>query len=147
MVHEMLYKTVNIADIDFGLYIENLLSALSRSYGREGISFRVQADHVCLDMARALPLALIVNECVTNAFKHAFPESSGGSIEIMVNAADSGATVLTIRDNGRGFPEDLDYRKSASLGLELVNLLVGQLNGTIEMSRGQGTTITIRFTR
>ncbi|MGV8118825.1 MAG: sensor histidine kinase [Candidatus Xenobiia bacterium LiM19] len=94
---------------------------------------------------KAIPLALVVNELITNAFKYAFPGEREGIITTELAADDDGNVIMKIRDNGTGFPEDLDFRKSPSLGLELVNGLVKQIDGTIEMNRDHGTTFTIKF--
>jgi two-component sensor histidine kinase len=92
----------------------------------------------------SIPCGLILNELVSNALKHAFPEGRGGEVNIsMIKAGDR--FVLTVQDNGIGFPEALDFQNTKSLGLELVNLLVGQMNGAITLTVEGGTTFTITF--
>ncbi|MGV8120014.1 MAG: PAS domain S-box protein [Candidatus Xenobiia bacterium LiM19] len=145
LVHEKLYETTNLASIDFGNYIDSIVSNIFRSYGKKGVTFTISSSLLSLGPDKAIPLALVANELITNAFKYAFPVEGEGIITIELVDDDDSNVIMKIRDNGIGFPEDLDFRESPSLGLELVNGLVKQIDGTIEIYRDNGTTFIIRF--
>ena len=91
----------------------------------------------------AIPCGLIINELVSNSLRHAFPGGMNGEIRMEVSRPAQGQYRLVVSDNGVGFPDDLDFRQTESLGLQLVTLLVDQLNGTIELDRTDGTTFKI----
>jgi two-component sensor histidine kinase len=92
----------------------------------------------------SIPCGLILNELVSNALKHAFPEGRGGEVHISITTAGD-RFVLKVQDNGIGFPAAVDFQNTKSMGLDLVNLLVGQINGTIDLQVDGGTTFTITF--
>ena len=140
LIHEKLYRSNNLAQIDLGEYIRELATSLFRSQNASGrgITLNVEADEVFLDVEAAVPGGLILNELISNALKHAFPNGRAGEIGVRLSAAD-GRLTLVVTDNGRGFPPDLDFRATESLGLQLVNILVGQLNGAIELNSQGGT--------
>ena len=97
---------------------------------------------VNVDIDTAIPLGLILNELISNSLKYAFPLGRKGEISVSVRKDDHSLTVL-YRDNGIGIPVDLDWRNTQSLGLRLVNTLVDQMNGTVELERNAGTRFTI----
>jgi two-component sensor histidine kinase len=152
LIHEGLYRSENLARVAFQGYLETLLSHLHSSFASQGaVRCRVVAAGVELGLDVAVPCALIVNEWVTNAFKHAFP---GGrprpgekECEITVSAEQNGgATTLTVADNGVGLPADLDWAATKTLGLRLVQMLgQHQLGGTIEVDRSRGTRFSLTF--
>jgi len=148
LIHEKLYQAKNLSRIRFAEYAQDLINHLHRSYSStsQRVDLQVRDRNIWLTIDTAVPCGLIVNELVSNALKHAFSTiETGGIIEVdLVNDCDRQFT-LTIRDNGIGFPKDLDFRNTESLGLELVCTLTEQLRGTIELERGGGTTFTIRF--
>ena len=92
----------------------------------------------------AIPLGLILNELISNSLKHAFPEGRKGEIAIELKKEEN-RIIFSVADTGIGFPENLDFTATDSLGLQLVSALVQQLNGAIEMNRDQGTIFTITF--
>jgi PAS domain S-box-containing protein len=145
-IHTMLYQSEDLSRVDFGSFIRDLASRLQQSYGIAESPIQVHVDvvDVSLTIETSIPCGLILNELVSNTFKHAFPERRGGEIHISMTTAGD-RFVLTVRDNGIGFPESVDFRNTQSLGLELVNLLVGQMNGKIDMRIDGGTTWTIKF--
>jgi len=142
-----LYQTKNLAKIDFANYLQNLCSSLFQSYGvkKNAISLNINGENVLLRVNTALTCGLIVNELVSNSLKHAFPDRKEGEIRIDLGKKSKNYELI-ISDNGVGFPRELDFRKIKSLGLRLVNALTKQLNGTIGLSKDQGTKIKIRFT-
>ena len=147
LIHERLYQSPNLASVDMGGYTRNLVFDLQHFYRTEESSVRlaVKIDDVSLGITEAIPCGLIINELVSNALKHAFPKGREGEITIQLQKRDANRIVLTVSDSGIGFPENIDPRNSPSLGLTLVNSLVEQLDGTIELDRRGGTTFTIRF--
>ncbi len=147
LIHERLYQSPNLASVDMGGYTRNLVSDLQHFYRTEESSVRltVKIDDMLLGITEAIPCGLIINELVSNALKHAFPKGKEGEITIQFQKRDTNRITLTVSDSGIGFPEDIDIRNSPSLGLTLVNSLVEQLDGTIELDRRGGTTFTITF--
>jgi PAS domain S-box-containing protein len=147
LIHEKLYRSRDISRIDFGEYIRSLAAALLHSCQIDParVKLRFETDEVLLDMNTAIPCGLIVNELVLNALKHAFPRRKAGEVRIALARNESGDCVLTVSDTGVGFPKNLDFRRTDSLGLQLVNLLVEQIGGTIRMRRAGGTKFEIAF--
>jgi PAS domain S-box-containing protein len=147
LIHERLYQSPNLASVDMGKYTRNLVSDLRRSLGFEDSSVRLTLtiEDIPLGVTEAIPCGLIINELVSNALKHAFPTGKEGEITIQLQRGNTNQITLTVSDNGIGFPEHVDFRQSLSLGLTLINSLVEQLNGTIELDRRGGTTFTITF--
>ena len=146
LVHERLYQSQDMARVDFAQYVRNLANHLFRSYGVNSnlIRLKINVDDVFLGIDTAIPFGLIINELVSNSLKHAFPDGREGEIRIGLRA-DDGEFSLVVSDNGVGFPRDLDFRDTQSLGLRLVNTLVEQLEGTIELDRSDGTAFKITF--
>ncbi|HME45655.1 MAG TPA: histidine kinase dimerization/phosphoacceptor domain -containing protein [Syntrophorhabdales bacterium] len=143
LIHEKLYRSKDLANIDVAEYIQNLSSNLFRSYSAGRISLKTQVDDMLLGIDTAIPCGLIINELVSNSLKHAFPEKQG---EIFVNLhRDNGRFTLVVSDNGVGFPESVDFRNTDSLGLQLVCTLTDQLDGAIELNRKGGTEFKITF--
>ena len=106
---------------------------------------KIDADGVILNLDTATPCGLILTELVSNSLKHAFPEGRQGEILIKLHSDKNETFTLTFQDNGIGFPEDIDFRKTNTLGMQLVTSLVGQLKGTIELDRTKGTEFKITF--
>jgi PAS domain S-box-containing protein len=146
LVHERLYQSQDLARVDFAEYVRNLANYLFRSYGFNSnvIKLKINVDDVFLSIDTAVPCGLILNELVSNCLKHAFPKGGEGEIGIELCSNDDKFT-LTVGDNGVGLPKGLDFRKTESLGLQLVNTLVDQLEGTIELDRSDGTAFEITF--
>lgn len=143
-IHNLLYHSDDLARVDLGSFIRNLTGRLQQSYSvaESPVDIHVDTADVSLTIETAIPCGLILNELVTNALKYAFPKGKEGEIHIRMRSEDSWV-VLTVRDNGVGFPDTVDFQHAQSLGLELVNLLVGQLNGTISLEVDGGTTFTV----
>jgi two-component sensor histidine kinase len=119
---------------------------LMSSYGvnTNQISLEREVEEVILDINTAIPCGLIINELMTNCIKYAFPEGRKGKITIKFFSEDD-QYVLEVSDNGIGLPDDIDFKKMKSLGIRLVNSLVGQLEGTIELDASSGTKFIIKF--
>lgn len=148
LVHEKLYRSADLAWVDLAEYIHNLATFLFRCYrataGRVGLE--VQADNVCLGIDAAVPCGLILNELISNALKHAFPDDRPGQIRVELRTNEQQQLTLIVSDTGIGFPQDFDFENTTSLGMQLVNTLVQQLNGTLAIDRSNGSTFKIIFT-
>ncbi len=147
LVHERLYQTENLADIALSEYVEQLCADLRTSYlaHSKGVEIEVEVADVSLDVDRAIPCGLIINELVSNAFKYAFPGGNEGTISVHLERVGDGNLELTVSDDGSGIPPDFDLEQPSTLGLQLVSALVVQLKGTIDLDRSTGTRITIVF--
>jgi PAS domain S-box-containing protein len=146
LIHEHLYQASDLARIDFGSYVRSLATQLLRSYHHlcPRVTLSTDMAAVSLGIDRAVSCGLLVNELVTNSLKHAFPHEQGGDIHLALQA-DAHRVTLTVRDTGVGFPEDLDFRATDSLGLQLVCALTEQLGGTIALERHRGTVFRLTF--
>jgi two-component sensor histidine kinase len=145
LVHEKLYQSEYITQIDILNYIQRLVDDLVRNYGRQDIKISLDVESIPVDTDTAIPCGLIINELVSNSLKHAFPGNKSGEIRITLKKLKSDEFELIISDNGVGISKDLDLRKLDTLGLELVYNLVNQLDGTIKLQRSPGTTLNIKF--
>lgn len=149
LIHEKLYQSRDLLRIDLNEYIRDLTNNLLSSYGARSqkVSLSVDADSIWLNIDTAIPCGLIINELVSNTLKHAFPSVSNqeNRVWITVNKTDDSCFVLTVGDNGIGFPDDLDFQNTESLGLELVCIFTEQLEGSLELIRNEGTQFTVTF--
>ena len=147
LIHEKLYQSRDLSKIDFSAYIRSLSVHLFHAYRIDANQVRLETEleDVHLDINAAVPCGLLVNELISNALKHAFPEGRKGVVKIGLRRREDGAVELRVADDGVGFPEKLDFRRTESLGLQIVNLLIGQLDGSIELERKRGTAIVIAF--
>lgn len=148
LIHERLYRSENLAQIDFAAYLDGLVSSLFHSYVmRTGtVGLRIDVSPLLLSIDKAVPCGLIVNELVTNALRHGFPDGHSGAMGVQMRPLDNRRILLRIWDTGIGFPVGLDFRQTTSLGLMIVNTLVGQLRGSIDLHRENGTEFRIVFT-
>jgi PAS domain S-box-containing protein len=148
LVHEMLYRSHDLARIDFGEYARSLVQQLLRSYGVDvrQVKHSIDVDHGMLGVDEAVPCGLIINELVANSLKHAFPSNREGRIWVRMEADERRCT-LRVGDDGVGFSEATDFRQTETLGLQLVRTLTDQLEGTLSLSRQAGTEFTVSFPR
>jgi PAS domain S-box-containing protein len=147
LVHEKLYQSRDMSKIDLADYIQGLAAHLFHVYlvNPEQVRMETEFEELSLDINSAVPCGLILNELISNALKHAFPEGRTGVIKIGLRRGPGGAVELRVADDGVGFPKGLDFRKAESFGLQIVNLLVDQLEATIEIDRTKGTAFTVTF--
>jgi two-component sensor histidine kinase len=145
-IHELLYRSDNLARLEFGTYLQKITRDLIAFYkvDTQKIKVRSNIHSAFLDITQAVPCGLIVNELVTNCLKHAFVDGRPGLIQASLETKGD-RIVLTVADNGVGLPKDLDPYQPASMGLQLVNLLVDQIEGTLAIDRNQGTRVSIMF--
>ncbi len=146
MIHEKLYQSNDFVNIKFDDYILRLISDLFYSYNiqEDHIKPEIQVEDVKLNIETAVPCGLIISELVSNSLKYAFPEGKNGKLHVSLKRHYNNYD-LTVSDNGIGFPEDIDFRNTNSLGLQLVNTLVEQIDGEITLDYSQGTKFTIIF--
>ena len=165
LIHEELYKGNNIETLNFADYLLNLTKDLLDSYrvGRDNISLKLDLEQVYLNIDTSIPLGIIVNELVSNSLKHAFPNRQKGEIRISLQRAEDELNkenceifrknnqnlgfdyILKVSDNGVGIPKDMDFQNTETLGLQLVNILVEQIDGCIELKSDNGTEFAIWF--
>jgi len=147
LVHEKLYQSIDLAHIDIGDYLRDLTRYLFNTYAvQQGhVVFRVEIANISLDINRAIPIGLILNELISNALKHAFPPPARG--EILISGSQAGdMIIISVQDNGTGMPEGFDWRHSPSLGMHLVVTLIEQVKGTIENEKCEkGTRFILRI--
>lgn len=145
MIHEKLYLTTNFNKINQSEYVSSLISGLLYSYSAQNrIKAEIDVDPVDLNIETSVPCGLIINELVSNSLKHGFPDKMKGMITVSLKSNDE-KFILSVKDNGIGFPENIDHKNTNSLGLELVNNLVDQLDGEIELISDKGTEFRIMF--
>ena len=171
LVHEGLYQSKDLARINFAEYIQKLTASLFHAFGiNPNVDLHIEIEDIYLGVDTAIPCGLIINELVSNALKYAFPANRQGKVwiklvadsqwqltlpaegtrvgqgQLVGGAAGSAVYILTVRDDGIGFPKGLNFDATETLGMQLVNILTKQLNGSIKMERETGTTFTINFT-
>lgn len=146
LIHQKLYQSDNIASIAMAEYINELVNHAQDSLGtRNRIVFEQAIEPLDLDVSQAVPLGLIINECIVNAIKYAFPDERKGVVRISLQHDGADQLLLDISDNGIGLPVDVDLMEHSSLGLELVQGLAKQLKGRFNMVNDNGLHIAIRF--
>ncbi len=147
LVHEKIYRSRDLARIDLVAYIRSLAAQLFKVFEVDPDQVRLETDaaDVSLDLNSSVPCGLILNELISNSLKHAFPGGRKGSIRIGLKRGPDDVIVLRVGDDGIGFPKNLDFHKAETFGLQIVNLLVEQLEGTIEIDQTNGTTFTVTF--
>jgi len=147
LVHEKLYQSKNLAQINFSSYIKDLVSTLFRSYSINinKIKLKFNLQKAVLDVDTAITCGLIINELVSNALKYAFPEDSSGEIQIDFKSINEGKFELLVSDNGIGLPNHFNITNESSLGMRLVKTLVEQVRGKMEFEKKDGTVFKIWF--
>jgi two-component system, sensor histidine kinase PdtaS len=147
LIHQTLYGSTDFESVDFAQFSETLLSLLIRSYGIDAgrITIRVDVEPLRLPIDVAVPCGLVVNELITNAFKHAFADRDHGEICISLTRQPGNEVLLSVSDNGVGLPDQVDTRATETIGLQLVHLLALQLDGEITIHRSNPTLFSLRF--
>lgn len=141
LVHERIYRSHNIAEINLKEYLIYLTKQIISFYASPlKIAITVNMDDIMADIDTVIPVGLIMNELVSNSLKHAFSNAVKGTLSITCTLKDTKTLLCVYHDNGIGMPEGFDWKNTESLGLRLVNNLVDQLNGTIYLGTGEGTT-------
>jgi two-component sensor histidine kinase len=149
LVHEKLYQSPDLSQIQFEEYVQALVSNLFHSLdaAERGVVAKVAAGGVRLPVDVAIPCGLIINELVTNSLKHAFPDGRKGCVEVLLHSSDQRRLELVVRDDGVGLPSELDPRHTSSLGLDLVYTFADQLEAAVDVRRSPGTAFSFAFPR
>ncbi len=149
LIHEKLYRSKDLARIDFREYVESLSNSLFNTYKTAGlgeVALKADIDEIFLGIDTAVPCGLLLNELITNSLKHAFPESRDGELRIRMHKGSNNHLELVVSDNGVGMPKGLDILNTESLGYQLIVGLSGsQLGGEIEVKSEGGTEVRARF--
>jgi len=146
LAHEILYETDSIGSVDLNNYVENLSNNVLDSFIEENSRIHL-TKHVSIenfDIDHAIPLGLIINELMTNSFKHAFPDNRNGEIQIRIVQKED-VIMFSFEDNGIGLPKDFDINLSGSTGMIVVNSLIDQLEGELKINSENGTHYSIKF--
>jgi PAS domain S-box-containing protein len=147
LVHEKLYRSKSLDKIEFSDYIDSLAKDLFNSYNidKSRISFKTNFDGTFLEIDTGILCGLIINELVSNSLKHAFPQGKKGEIFVSMHLGENNKYDLVVKDNGIGFPKNIDFRRTDSLGLQLVTSLTQQLGGEVNLMSNGTTKFEITF--
>ncbi|MDZ7793514.1 MAG: histidine kinase dimerization/phosphoacceptor domain -containing protein [Spirochaetia bacterium] len=146
LVHEDLYQSAKLSEIDMSSYVHSLVSRQRELFSAQGnIRFKLDIQSVSLDITKAVPIGLIINELLSNACSHAFTKKQEAVISISLGQKDTGRCTLKFHDNGCGLPDNFDINKQNSLGLNLVNILTQQIDGSLRCFNNEGATFYIEF--
>lgn len=147
LVHEQLYRSRDFASIDLADFIESLAAFLFDSYvvdpGR--ITLRVEAESVLVGIDVSIPCGLIISELVSNSLKHAFADGREGQLVIGLSTGADGGITISVADTGVGFPPGIDVMNAPTLGLQIVNMLVKQVRGQLELRNDNGAYCMVQF--
>jgi two-component sensor histidine kinase len=144
LIHEKLYKSHDINQIDLHSYITSLIESLFISYDvSSSLNLKLKIDNIKLNLDTAIPCGLIFNELLTNTIKYAFPNNPGN---LLIECTENNHEfTLIVCDDGVGLPSDINIDSPRTLGLKIVKSLTDQIDGTIELDRSQGTKFIIKF--
>jgi two-component sensor histidine kinase len=147
LIHQLLYESQDVATLPFDVYLQRLVGVLA-NLNRDPsarICCQVEAEPLALTLSQAIPCALLVNELVTNAYKHAFPAGGSGQIAVRLQALPEHHALLVVEDNGVGMPEERWLKEGTSLGMQLIGVLAEQAHCQIARVPGPGTRIELRL--
>jgi two-component system, sensor histidine kinase PdtaS len=147
LIHQILYVSKDFGRADFSAFLDTLIPVLMSSYGvdPDRIALSVNAAEVHMPIGIAVPCGLIVNELISNAFKHGFPDGRRGEVRIGLDGQDDGRATLVVSDDGVGIAKDLDVQDGNTFGLQLVMLLAEQLGGELTIERANPTRFQLQF--
>jgi two-component sensor histidine kinase len=146
LIHQKLYQSESVARIPMTEYIEEVVAYLSDSYSLyQPIRFDVEVEDIELDVTLAVPLGLIINEAITNAFKYAFPQGRAGTITVHLKRIEEASYALVIADDGVGLPANYDPSRSRSLGMTLIHGFSRQLGAKLTITSSSGMCISLKF--
>ncbi len=147
LVHDMFYRTDNLASLNLAEYLERIAVHLFNVYriDEQKISLKTELEKVTVSINVAIPVGLIVNELVSNSLKHAFKNKDHGQVVLSLRCLENKLCQLRIADNGAGLPENISLETPGTLGLEIVRLLCEQIDARIEKTPGPGTCFELTF--
>ncbi|MEI8005978.1 MAG: histidine kinase dimerization/phosphoacceptor domain -containing protein [Bacteroidota bacterium] len=143
LIHEHLYRSENFDKIPLSNYIQSLVSMISSTFSGHKISLKMELKEILVNIETALPLGLITNELLTNAYKYAYPGMNEGIVSLKLETVDPNGFRLTVSDNGIGLPEGFDLRNQETLGMFIIRLLIEQLDGSISITSKGGVSACI----
>jgi PAS domain S-box-containing protein len=146
LIHERLYRSEDFSSVDFNKFLVDLTNILHSSYYNtaRSVSLNLNLEQIYLSIDIAIPLGLLINEIVSNSFKHAFVDKKDGKIEIEMLRKEK-QIFLSIKDNGIGIPEKFNTQESETLGFKLIHSLVSQIDAKMEIKKNNGTEVVISF--
>jgi len=146
LVHEMLYRSKDFENISFPDYLRSLSSVIAGTYNRRNISMTFEADDIVMDIDAAIPIGLVVNEILSNSYLHAFPDNRSGNIQISFkHNPENNLNTLVLKDDGIGMPTGVNPDKSTSMGLQIIQILCKQIEGSLVLTNNPGASYTIAF--
>lgn len=146
LVHESLYRSERLSEVEMGHYIQTMIGQLEYSIAEEkNIEYEYDLDTIFVDITKAIPCGIIINEMVTNANKHAFSSKTKGRILVTLKERSDDQIELTVADNGEGLPKDFDLERIHTLGFNLIKILTQQIDGELTADCKNGTILTISF--
>jgi len=149
LIHEKLYRSHDLAHINFSEYLKSLIESLFKSVKKRGVTYSIDSREAFLEIDQAIPCGLIINELISNTLKHAFPEGKTGKVCVSFSVSDDGKANLSVKDNGIGLPSGFSEISSDTLGLQLVSDLAYQLGGAVTINKDNGkrvgTVVTVEF--
>jgi len=145
LIHEHLYRSDTLDRIPLADYLKSLSAVIASTFQQPHINFETKLEPIDSDIEAALPIGLIVNELLTNAFKYAFPDKQTGNISLELKQLNGEQVELKISDDGVGLPEGFSMEEGSTLGVFMVRLLVEQLYGKLEITNEKGATFRLTF--
>ncbi|MGZ3866949.1 MAG: histidine kinase dimerization/phosphoacceptor domain -containing protein [Bacteroidia bacterium] len=148
IIHELLYQSKDLSNIRIKKYLEELVSFIGSTYNMNkevNVKLNVKTEHEFIDLDKAIPCGIIINELLSNSFKYAFGDKKRNPAIRVSFKEHRNKFTLEVSDNGKGFPKDLDFKTSSTLGLQLINSLVEQLDGQMTVKAKKGSTFVITF--
>ncbi len=148
LIHKMMYQSETVSKVKMKDYLEELIAMLKVSYENplKPIDISVKTDEINIDITKAVPISLIVNELICNAYKYAFNDKNGNEIKVILkNGNQEKDYLLEISDNGIGLPENFNFENSKTIGFDLIKGLTRQLKGNVKVENTKGLTVQIQF--
>ncbi len=145
LVHEHLYHTQKIDYISFDDYLVRLAFNVANSFNNDRIKLKTEIHHCIVPIELAMPLGLIVNELITNSYKYAFPGLSSGMVRVSLSPEDENGYCLSVGDDGIGLPEGFSIKGAASMGSQIIRLLLEQIEARMDITSNNGSTFEVHF--
>ena len=146
LVHEMLYRSEDFEKISLADYFRSVASMITATYGRMSINIEFEMDPVIINIEAAIPLGLIMNELLSNVYRHAFSQDSPGTVKVTLKKQEGTRQyAVSVSDSGKGLPEGFTMEGNKTMGLQIVDILVKQIEASLQIIQDKGTTFTILF--
>jgi len=145
LVHEMLYRSEDFEKISLSDYIRSIASVITATYGRMNINLEFEMEPVIINIETAIPLGLILNELLSNVYRHAFSQEASGLVKVSLTKQEGKLYVMSVADSGKGLPEGFTMEGNKTMGLQIVDILVKQIEAHLQIIQEKGTSFIIRF--